>query len=478
MFVPRRIRRFFTQTILMTPALYLLLGIALGAAAAFFVTRALFLRGRISPDDHEVLRRQCTDAQTEAALSAGRAHMLVQQLTEKDAAMQSTLVEKEAAVKYAATLEARLDAVSVRLDEQAAFVQSVKEEMQTAFGRLASQSLENNAERFGEAQRARLNDLLKPFREQIDGFRQDVSDKFIKEVADRNSLKGELAKMLELNQNLSQKTEALTTALSAQAREQGAFGEDILETILSNAGMVKGEHFHTQYAGQNEDGRAIRPDVILQCPDGRRIVVDSKVSLTAYIRYCNDCDSPDEQKTAAREVHQSFKNHIDGLSAKKYETLRDGSSEVADFVLMFTPVEGAFTVATMHDAELRHYAFRKKVFLVTPGNLLLVVKLITDLWQKDAVNRRAHDMAERALKLYDKARLFLESFEATGAALGKAQDAWEEAKTRLTGNGGLVRQGEMLGGLLGNRAKALPTSLSSEADPLQELLPEGTKLVE
>jgi DNA recombination protein RmuC len=242
--------------------------------------------------------------------------------------------------------------------------------------------------------------------------------------------------------------------------------------------MVKGEHFHAQVASQNEDGRAIRPDVVLQCPDGRRIVVDSKVSLTAYVRYCNDCNSPDEQKIAAREVYQSFKNHIDGLSAKKYETLRDSSSEVADFVLMFTPVEGAFTVASMHDAELRHYAFRKKVFLVTPGNLLLVVKLITDLWQKDAVNKRSHDMAERALKLYDKARLFLESFEAAGASISKAQSAWEEARTRLTGNGGLVRQGEMLGDLLGTKAKGLPSSLAAEADPLQDLLPEGTKLGE
>ena len=400
------------------------------------------------------------------------------QLAEKDALIQAVLGEKEAAVKMAASLEAKLDAATARLEEQSAFVQSVKDEMQTAFGRLASQSLETSAERFGESQRARLNDLLKPFREQIDVFRQDVSDKFIKEVADRNSLKGELQKMLELNQSLSQKTEALTTALSAQAKEQGAFGEDVLETILTNAGMVKGEHFHTQYAGQNEDGRAIRPDVILQCPDGRRIIVDSKVSLTAYLRYCNDCASPEEQKAAACEVYRSFKAHIDGLAAKKYETLRDGKTEVADFVLMFTPVEGAFTVATMHDAELRHYAFRKKVFLVTPGNLLLVVKLITDLWQKDAVNKRAQDMAERALKLHDKARLFLESFEATGAALGKAQDAWEEARTRLTGNGGLVRQGEMLGSLLGTKAKALPSTLSSGIDPLQELLPEGTKLEE
>lgn len=460
----------------MSALLYLFPGLAIGAIVAFLVARVFFTRGRISHSEHEALCTQLSQCKTEAAVAIGRAHTLQNSVAEKEIAFQRTLAEKEAAVKSIATLEARLDAASVRLKEQESFVQTVKEEMQAAFGRLASQSLETNAERFGDAQRARLNDLLKPFRDQIDGFRQDVSDKFTKEVADRNSLKGELSKMLELNQSLSQKTEALTTALSAQAKEQGAFGEDILETILTNAGMVRGEHFHTQFASQNEDGRAIRPDVILRCPDGRRIVVDSKVSLTAYVRYCNDCASPDEQKIAARDVHQSFKNHIDGLSAKKYETLRDSAGEVADFVLMFTPVEGAFTVATLHDAELRHYAFRKKVFLVTPGNLLLVVKLITDLWQKDAVNKRAHDMADRALKLYDKARLFLESFEATGAALGKAQDAWEEAKVRLIGNGGLVRQGEILGGLLGTKAKALPSSLA--ADPLQELLPEGTELVD
>ncbi len=462
----------------MPAPLYLLLYLLLGAVPAFLIARTLFTRGRISPIDYEARRAECADLKTSVAVATGRAETLQLLVAEKDAALQTILSEKESAVKSVATLQARLDAASARLEEQAAFVQGVKEEMQTAFARLSSQSLETNAERFGEAQRARLNDLLKPFRDQIDGFRLDVSDKFTREVADRNSLKGELQRMMELNSALSKQTENLTTALSAQAKEQGAFGEDILETILTNAGMVKGEHFHTQFASQNEDGRAIRPDVILQCPDGRRIVVDSKVSLTAYIRYCNDCASPDEQKTAARDVYGSFKAHIDGLSAKKYETLRDGTSEVADFVLMFTPVEGAFTVATMHDAELRHYAFRKKVFLVTPGNLLLVVKLITDLWQKDAVNKRAQDMADRALKLYDKARLFLESFEATGAALGRAGDAWEEAKGRLTGNGGLVRQGEMLGAMMGGKAKALPGSLAANANPLQELLPEGTKLVE
>ncbi len=460
----------------MSPVFSLLLGLALGATAAFVIVRALLSRSRISVHAHSTLREECAGLKTSVALATGRAESLQHALAEKEASLRTILAEKETAVKSAAALEARLDAASTRLKEQEAFMQTVKEEMQTAFGRLASQTLETNAERFGEAQRARLNDLLKPFRDQIDGFRQDVSDKFTKEVADRNSLKGELSKMMELNQALSKQTENLTTALSAQAKEQGTFGEDILETILTNAGMVKGEHFHTQAAAQNEDGRAIRPDVVLRCPDGRAIVVDSKVSLTAYVRYCNDCLDPDELKAAARDVHASFKAHIDGLAPKKYETMRGGpvpAGEVADFVLMFTPVEGAFTVATMHDAELRHYAFRKKVFLVTPGNLLLVVKIITDLWQKDAVNKRADDMAKRALHLYDKARLFLESFEDMGAALGKAQGAWDEARTRLIGTGGLVRQGEMLGDLMGTKAKPLPALLAAGPDPLDTVLPAG-----
>jgi len=439
-----------------TATLFAALGAALGAVFALLASRKA--AGR------------CAAAEARSAAAEAR-------LSQTESALQAALAAKDAASTKAAALEARLEAASARLEEQAAFVQAVKEEMQTAFGRLASQTLETNAERFGDAQRARLADLLKPFKEQLDGFKADVSQKFTQEVADRNLLRGELSKLMEFSGTLSKQTEALTTALSAQAREQGAFGEDILETILVNAGMVKGEHFHTQYAGTNERGERIRPDVILHCPDGRRIVVDSKVSLTAYVRYCNDCATLDEQKTAARDVHQSFKAHIDGLSAKAYETLKGPGGEVADFVLMFTPVEGAFTVATMHDAELRHYAFRKKVFLVTPGNLLLVVKLITDLWHKDAVNRDAQRIAERALNLYNKACGFLESFEAAGKALDGAKAAWNEAATRLTGHGGLVRQGEMLKPLLpGGKAKAIPESLRAEPEPLADILPEGTRL--
>jgi DNA recombination protein RmuC len=444
----------------MNPVLCFVGGFILGGGLLFFLAKVLLSRQHIPLAQHEALRQEGAALLTELAVLKERGAQLQSSLDTANSSLVQAQAAKAAAESSSAELRARLEATQQRVKDGEEFVQLLKGEMEQSFGRLANQSLQVNADRFSEQQRQRLNDLLAPFKQQIDSFRQDVSDKFTKEVADRNTLKGELSKMLELNQTLSQRTEALTTALSSQAREQGVFGEDILETILTNAGMIAGEHYQRQFSGQNEDGQRIRPDIILSCPDGRRIVVDSKVSLTAYLRYCNDASTAEMQKEAAREVYASFKAHIDGLSAKKYETL---GTDVADFVLMFTPVEGAFTVASSIDSELRYYAFRKKIFLVTPGNLLLVVKLITDLWQRDAVNKDAERMADRALKLYDKARLFLESFEEVSNALGKAQSSLDEARARLTGNGGLVRQGEMLGDMLGSKAKALPKPLVEQA---------------
>jgi DNA recombination protein RmuC len=217
--------------------------------------------------------------------------------------------------------------------------------------------------------------------------------------------------------------------------------------------MIEGEHYYRQFSTRNEDGARIQPDIVIKRPNGLSIVVDSKVTLTHYVRYCDAALTPDEERALRKEIYQSFKAHIDGLSGKKYDTIEG----TADFVLMFTPAENAFTIAANHDAALRQYAFGKNVFVVTPSSLLLVIKMISDLWQKDRVNKEAHEIAARAKELYEKACGFLHSFAGVGAALDKARTEWDTASTRLGGNGGLVRQGEMLQKLLGTKtSKVLP----------------------
>ncbi len=355
-----------------------------------------------------------------------------------------------------ASLKANHEAMEGRLAEQKDFAAALRSGLEREFRLIAAASLDQSGARLSELQQAKLVDTLAPFRNELDAFRRQVDEKFNAEADGRNTLKGELHKMLELNQTISRQTENLTTALTKQSKQQGGYGEDVLETILNNAGMIEGEHYYRQHSTRNEDGARIQPDIVIRRPNGLSIVVDSKVSLTHYVKYCDAALTPEAEKSLRREIYRSFKGHIDGLCSKKYDTVEG----TADFVLLFTPAENAFTIAANHDAGLRQYAFARNIFVVTPSSLLLVVKMISDLWTKDRLGREAHEIAARAKELYEKACGFLQSFSYVGAALDKARTEWDTAAGRLSGHGGLMRQGELLQGLLGSKTnKSLPREL-------------------
>lgn len=399
---------------------------------------------------------------------------LLNQLSDTQSLLEQCRHSLQCAQTIHAGLQAQVESKDIQLAEQKGFIAVVKAEMEREFRLIASAMLDQSGAKLSEQQQAKLVDTLAPFRSQLDAFRKQVDEKFSLEADGRATLKGELHKMLELNHTISRQTENLTNALTRQSRQQGGYGEDVLEMILNNAGMLEGEHYYRQYSTRNEDGARIRPDIIVRRPGGLSIVVDSKVSLTHYVRYCDAALTPEEEKALRKEIYHSFKSHIDSLSGKKYDTIEG----TADFVLLFTPTENAFTIAANHDIALRQYAFGKNVFIVTPSSLLLVIKMISDLWGKDRVNKEAHAIAARAKELYEKACGFLECFAGVGLALDKAKDDWDKAATRLSGNGGLVRQGEMLQKLLGSKtSKTLPEELvarSMVAEGIQ--LPEPGKL--
>ncbi len=414
-----------------------------------------------------LLRDQLSEAQQSqrsltASEAAARAHLeaalerqreLSAQREESLATIESLRLALAARQDTLTRQQAELEQQELRFREQQAFLERTKAEMEREFRLIASASLEQQGGQLAGQQQERLAHTLEPFRVQLEAFRRQVDERFGAEAEGRASLKGELSKMLELNQTISQQTRNLTQALSRQSRQQGVYGEEVLETILSNAGMIEGEHFYRQVATRNEDGQRIRPDIIIRRPEGLSIVVDSKVSLTHYLQYCEPGLSEAAERELRKAVYGSFRAHIDGLSAKKYDTVEG----TADFVLLFTPVENAYTVATNHDPDLRVYAFTKNVFVVTPSSLLLVVKMISDLWQKDRVSRGVQDMAEQARKVYEKACLFIGSFEAMGKSLDRARAEWEQAAGRLQGHGGMLSQGRKLEKMLGTMTtKQLP----------------------
>lgn len=361
------------------------------------------------------------------------------------------------------SLEAEMQAKSVWLQEQKNYLTELQTQMEVRFKQLASSSLDEQSSRFAEQQQSRLIDTLSPFRNELERFRQQVDEKFRGEAEGRGELKGELNKMIELNRTISLQTEQLSSALSRQSKAQGSYGEDVLETILGNAGFVEGEHFIRQFSTQNADGARIRPDIVLRRPQGPPIVVDSKVSLTSYVRYCDAAGDQLQEKVLAKEVYQSFRNHIEGLSGKKYDSIEG----LSDFVLLFTPVENAFTIAANYDPGLRAFAFERNVFIVTPSSLLLVVRMISELWQKERLSKEVLDVAEQARKLYDKACLFIDAFNESGEALKKAQREWDKAASRLEGHGSMLSHGRKLGKMLGNKTnRTMPERLVD--DPISD----------
>ena len=279
-----------------------------------------------------------------------------------------------------------------------------------------------------------LNALLNPFREQVQHFQRELRDR-------NRILDEEGARLRDQIANIGQEANALTRALKGDKQKQGAWGEMILERILEESGLERGIHYDIQSSWTDEDGRTWRPDVVVRMPQKKLLVVDSKVSLIAYEQAVNAED--DATRTAALKRHvDAIRAHVTGLSAKGYDQLDEGA---VDYVLMFIPIEGAFSEALRVDPSLASFAMDRRVGLTTPTTLMLTLRTVEHIWMVERRESNALEIAKRAGQLYDKVAGFVDALDGVGAALGKATDAHRMAVDRLSrGNGNVIRQVEML----------------------------------
>ena len=266
-----------------------------------------------------------------------------------------------------------------------------------------------------------------------------------------------------MNQQISEEAHNLTQALKGSSKTQGDWGEMILETILENSGLEKGREFFVQEFLRDEagntitgaDGKKMQPDVLIKYPDGRNVIVDSKVSLTAYERYMA-AETDEESESTVKQHLQSVKKHIDELSAKNYDNYTDS----LDFVMMFIPVEPAYFLVMKQDSNIWNYAYKKKILLISPTNLIAALKLVADLWKREHQNRNAFEIAERGGKLYDKFVSFAENMEDIGSNINRAQKSYDTALNQLKdGKGNLIGQVEKLKELGVKAQKTIPPSL-------------------
>ena len=365
------------------------------------------------------------------------------------------------AIREIAQLEALVQSKEDQLHVQQEELLNTRNQLNKDFQILANQILEEKTLRFTDINKSNIEAILKPLNEKLVEFKAKVEETYDKESKQRFSLEERIKDLVALNNQISEDANNLTKALKGNSKIQGDWGEMILESILEKSGLKKGEEyfiqdFLTDINGKrilNDENKYMQPDVIIVYPGGRKIIIDSKVSLSAYVRYVES--ETDEQKIAEKEHIISVKQHIDELSAKSYQDY----IESLDFVMMFIPNEPAYILAMQLDSTLWDYAYRKRILLISPTNLIASLKVVADLWKREYQSRNALEIAKRGAALYDKFAGFVETLQDVGKNIDRSQKAYEKAFSQLKdGNGNLIRQAEMLKELGIKAQKDLPDS--------------------
>ena len=387
--------------------------------------------------------------------------------SEQQAQAESTLsvslrTERDQALQQAIRLEAELDSERKQGLGRIESLNEAKEALTSQFKNLANEILEDKSKRFTEQNAASLDALLKPLQTKLTEFKEQVSNSYGNEARERFALKSEIERLANLNLRMSDETRSLTQALKGDSKVQGNWGELVLESILESSGLRKGEEYLVQDSHTKTDGSRLQPDVVVKLPEGRSLVVDSKVSITAYARHAETTDPIVAEQELAAHI-QSLRQHIQGLSGKNYSSLYGIGS--VDFVLMFVPIEPAFLLALKTAPNLYQEALAKNIVLVCPSTLMATLRTVAHLWRQDHQNRNALEIAKQCGTLYDKFVGFVEDLEKLGQRLDQAQTSYHDAFNKLkSGKGNLIRTAEKVRELGVKPSKNISTPLLDSSD--------------
>lgn len=368
--------------------------------------------------------------------------------------------------------EARIE--NARLKEKIgnveAFNNSVREETKAQFKSLAADIFSSQSEKFKEANETRLSEILNPLKEDIKDFKRRVDDTYMHSSKERTLLGEQMKRLMELNMSIGKEARDLTEALSGNTKVQGDWGEMVLETILVKSGLVEGENYFVQRTKnddgtqiKNDDNGRLRPDVVVALPDKKCIVIDSKVSLTAYVNYIN-ADNDDDRQRFGKAHLLSVRSHLKELETKRYQDFVGvGNDDRIDYVLMFIPNEHAYMAAMTLDNNLWMEAYEKRVVIISPAHVISTLRLIAQLWMRDKQTKNALKIAEEGGKLYDKFVGFVNDMQTVEQSLGKASEAYASAMSKLhTGRGCIVSKVENLKKLGAKTSKTLPSDMLPE----------------
>lgn len=396
----------------------------------------------------------------------------LEQAREKNAELLQQVIESRAAVDLArqdnseyrekiSHLQTTIDEQKKQAEEKLTLLNEAKARLNTEFKNLANEIFASKQKVFKEESKEQLSNLLDPLSNRIKDFEKRVEETYNKESKERFSLVKEVKSLQDLNARISQDAINLTNALKGESKTQGNWGEVVLERLLEKSGLQKGREYEIQVSLKTDQGKRFQPDVIVRLPEGKDVIIDSKVSLVAYERYCSLAD--ESEKSQALKSHvQSLRTHLRDLGQKDYQNLE--SVRTLDFVLLFIPIEAAFTVAVQEDTEIFMDAFDRNIVIVSPSTLLATLRTIQNIWRFEHQNRNAKEIADKAGALYDKFVNFVHDLEEIGQKLGSAQKTYDKAHNKLTsGRGNLVSRAETMKELGARVSKSIPDHLADES---------------
>ena len=383
-----------------------------------------------------------------------RLEQMKQQLLKSGSELEELRIKNEGLMNLKTQAESENEFLKEKLNEQYKEFERLQKQAATEFENLANRILKKNTEDFSEVNQKKLHELIVPLKEKIQVFEKKVEDTYEKGLKDQTDLRAELKKLYELNNRISDEANNLTRALKGDVKQQGNWGEIVLERILERSGLTEGQEFEREKVVQNAEGRIIRPDVIVNLPDKKHIIIDSKVSLIAYERYVNT-DEPVEKERHMKNHLVSLKAHVKELNVKHYSSSPQFNSP--DFVLLFIPIESSFSIAVEQDQQLFNYAWENKVVIVSPSTLLATLRTIASIWQQENQTRNAMEIARQGGALYDKFVGFISDIEKLGKNIEGLQKTYDEASKKLyTGSGNLVRRVEKIKELGASASKEIP----------------------
>ena len=457
--------------------LYIILAFILGAVLAYFILKS----SSVSRKSYEELQQNFNQKEADfnkiiAEISAENKAQIQksaeqQELNERqNSEIKDLQNDKNQLIGLKSQLAAQNESLQQLLDSQKEEIVKIQEEAKLQFENLANKILEEKTLKFTEQNQQNLKNILNPLQEKITDFEKKVENTHKESIDYHAALRQQILGLKEMNLQMSKETLNLTKALKGDSKIQGNWGELVLERVLEKSGLEKGREYEIQKSFTTEEGNRVQPDVIINLPDGKKMIVDSKVSLTAYEKYINEED--DEQKSSFLKEHvNSLKRHVEQLGSKNYQHLYQ--MESPDFVLLFIPIEPAFAIALNEDTQLYNKAFERNIVIVTPSTLLATLRTIDSMWTNQKQQENAYEIARQAGALYDKFDGFVTDLVKIGKKMDEAKTEYEGAMNKLVdGKGNLITSVQKLKIMGAKAKKSLPDAILNRANASLENLDE------